>query len=453
MAGLNSINQNHLIELLQRHLYQHVKAGDRLAVALSGGVDSVVLLDILVKLSGTTGFHLSAVHVNHGISKNASQWGDFCQKLCDEFSVPLSIFQVQVKKEAQQSLEAAARKIRYQAFSRVDADYVVLAQHQDDQVETLLLQLLRGAGVKGLSAMPIVRPLANTSIKIFRPLLDIPRATILAFAQTHHLLWVDDESNTNTDFNRNYLRHHIFPMIEARYSAYRKTLARTCQHLGEASQLLDELAQIDGESAMTQNTLSLEKLRGLSLVRAKNLLRYFLAQKIPHLPPKIKLDELLHQLCTITSDNRLSFQFENVEIFCYRGMIECLPVRTTAKNCFRVPWQGERQLAIKPLQGTLVFTNRSGTGIDLQKLSQQTVTIRARSGGEKFQLDAKRPRRSLKKIFQEAAIPPWKRNTLPLLFCADTLVWVADIGTDYHFQTTPGAPGLEVTWLPNSATD
>lgn len=449
MASSKSISPNHLIERLQHHLHQHVKPGDRLAVGLSGGVDSVVLLDILAKLADTTGFYLSAVHVDHGISKNADQWRQFCQKLCDEFAIPLSIFRVQITQQAQQSLEAAARQARYQAFARVDTDYIALAQHQDDQVETLLLQLLRGAGVKGLSAMPAVRPLADTSIKLLRPMLAIPRATILHYAQSRHLSWVDDESNTNTDFNRNYLRHRVFPIIETRFPAYRKTLARTCRHLGEASQLLDELAQLDGEQAMTQNTLSLEKLRTLDFARAKNLLRYFLAQTLPHFPSTTRLSELLRQLCTTTSDNRLSFQFEKMEILCYRGVVQCLPMKSTDENHFTVLWQGEQQLVIQPLQGILIFTNRSGAGIDLQKLSQQTVTIRTRSGGEKFQPDAKRPRRSLKKFFQEAVIPPWQRNTLPLLFCADTLVWVPGIGTDCHFQAAPGIPGLEVTWLPN----
>lgn len=450
MANSSSINPKNLIELLQRHLHSFVTPGDRLTVALSGGVDSVVLLDILAKLSTAIGFHLSAVHVNHGISQHADQWSHFCQKLCKEFVIPLSIFRVQVHKQAQQSLEAAARDARYQAFTRVKTDYIVLAQHQDDQAETLLLQMLRGAGIKGLSAMPGVRFLTGTSIRLLRPLLNIPRITLLHYAQTSNLSWVDDESNINTDFDRNYLRHQVLPVIEARYPAYRKTLARTCHHLGEAALLLDELAQADGEQAIIHHTLLLEKLRSLSSARAKNLLRYFLAQKMCYLPSTAKLNELLRQICIITSDNHLSFRFENMEIRCFQGAIECLPVASAARKQFTIPWNGEKQLFIKSLQGTLVFTKKLGTGIDLQKLSQQVVTIRTRMGGEKFQPDAARPRRSLKKIFQEAALPPWKRNTLPLLFCADTLVWVANIGIDCHFQAPPDAPGLEVIWLPDS---
>ncbi|MDT8363893.1 MAG: tRNA lysidine(34) synthetase TilS [Nitrosomonas sp.] len=453
MASSNSTNPNNLIELLQRDLRQQITLGDRLTVALSGGVDSVVLLDILAKLSGAIEFNLSAVHVEHGISSHSDQWRDFCQKLCDKFAISLSVFRLQISKQARESLEATARHARYQAFTRVDTDYIVLAQHQDDQAETLLLQLLRGAGIKGLSAMPAVRPLANTSIKLLRPLLNTPRTAILHYAQTHNLAWVNDESNANTDFDRNYLRHKVFPIIETRYPAYRKTLARTCRHLGEATRLLDELAQADGEQIMTHHTLSLRKLRSLNSARAKNLLRYFLAQKVTHLPSAAKLGELLHQLCTATADNYISFPFENMEIRCYRGVAECLPINSEAGRDFIIPWQGERQLFIEPLQGTLIFQNQSGTGIDLQKLSRQTVTIRTRSGGEKFQPDCKRPRRSLKKIFQETAFPPWKRNALPLLFCADTLVWVADIGTDCHFQAPSGAPGLDVTWLPAESTN
>lgn len=450
MASSSSINPKNLIELLQRHLHSFVTPGDRLALALSGGVDSVVLLDILTRLSTVIGFHLSAVHVSHGISQNADQWGHFCQTLCKEYAISLSIFRVQVHKQAQQSLEAAARDARYQAFTRVNTDFIVLAQHQDDQAETLLLQLLRGAGIKGLSAMPTVRLLTGTSIKLLRPLLNVPRAALLHYAQINNLSWVNDESNTNTDFDRNYLRHQVFPVIEIRYPAYRKTLSRACRHLGEAAQLLDELAQADSVQAINRDTLSLEKLCSLNPARAKNLLRYFLAQKMSYLPSTSKMDELLRQLCAITSDNHFLFQFENIEIRCFRGIIECLPIKFTTEKHFIIPWQGEKQLFIEPLQGTLVFTKQSGTGIDLQKLSRQTVTIRSRSGGEKFQLNTARPQRSLKKIFQEAALPPWKRNTLPLLFCADTLIWVAGIGVDCHFQAPPDTPGLEVTWLPNT---
>jgi len=449
MESSNSINPKNLIELLQRHLHSSVTPGDSLTVALSGGVDSIVLLDMLARLSSVIGFHLSAIHVNHGISRNADQWSHFCQGLCEAFAIPLSIFRVQIHKKNQQSLEAAARDARYQVFTRVDTDYIVLAQHQDDQAETLLLQMLRGAGVKGLSAMPPVRLLTGTSTKLLRPLLNVPRTALLYYAQAGNLSWVDDESNTNTDFDRNYLRHQVFPVIEARYPAYRKTLTRVCHHLGEAAQLLDELAQADGEQAIHHDTLSLEKLCSLNPARAKNLLRYFLAQKMCYLPSTAKLNELLRQLSVITPDNRLSFKFENLEIRCFRGVIECLTIKSTAKKQFVIPWQGEKQLYIEPLQGMLIFTNQPGTGIDLQKLSQQNITIRSRSGGERFQLDAARPQRSLKKILQETALPPWKRDTLPLLFCADTLIWAAGIGINYHFQVPPDALGLEITWLPD----
>lgn len=450
MADSSSINPRNLIEQLQRDLDPLITPGDRLTLALSGGVDSVVLLDILVRLAATIGFHLSAVHVNHGISRNADQWSCFCQKLCQDAAIPLSIFHLQIQKQAQQSLEAVARDARYQVFAQLDTDYIVLAQHQDDQVETLLLQMLRGAGVKGLSAMPSIRPLAGTSIKLLRPLLNIPRSTLLHYAQVNDLSWVDDESNTSIDFDRNYLRHQVLPAIEARYPAYRKTLSRTCRHLGEAVQLLDELARIDGEQAIDHAGLSQEKLRKLDPARAKNLLRYFLSQKIRRLPSTARLDELLRQLCAITPDNHLSFRLENVEIRCFQGRIECLPVTPATVKPFVIPWRGEKQLFIEPLQGTLLFTEKQGVGIDLRKLLRQTVTIRPRLGGEKFRLNFTRPRRSLKKILQEAAFPPWKRNTLPLLFSADILIWVAGIGVDCHFQAPPDAPGLEIIWLPDS---
>lgn len=432
------------------NLNEQVQPGNRLVVALSGGVDSVVLLHLLIKFSKSMQLHVSAIHVEHGISIHSHQWSTFCQSLCDQAAIPLLIHRLKISKQPQESLEAAAREARYKIFKQIQADYVLLAHHLDDQVETLILQLLRGAGVKGLSAMPAVRLLEpDKTLKLLRPLLNIPRSKILEYAKFYGLSWVTDESNLDTSYDRNFLRHQIFPLLEQRYPAYRKTLFRSTQYLGEAAYLLDELAKIDFENAMIDNRLSLEELRKFNFARAKNLLRYLFTQQMARLPNSTKLEEILRQLYSIKSDNQFRFVIDRLEIRCHRGLVEFIPIDSLQKPISPIIWHGEQHLVIEPLKGTLEFTQQDNAGINLAKLNQSLVTIRSRTGGERFQPDCKRPRRSLKKIMQEAAIPPWKRKSLPLLFYGDQLVWVAEIGIDCNFQTPPGSTGLVVTWHPN----
>lgn len=451
MADSKSINPiNDITSCFFHNLNAQIRPGDCLVVALSGGVDSVVLLHLLIKFSKLMPLDVSAIHVEHGISTYSGQWSDFCQTLCDSVAIPLSIHRLKISKQPQESLEAIAREARYQIFRQIQADYVLLAQHQDDQVETLLLQLLRGAGVKGLSAMPTVRLFeSGKAIKLLRPLLKVPRSEIMKYAKLHGLSWVTDESNLDVSYDRNFLRHRILPLIEQRYPSYRKILSRSARHLGEAAHLLDELAKIDAENTMIVDKLSLRGLRELDLARAGNLLRYLLAQQMVRLPSSAKLEEILRQLHNIQADTHFQFEVDALEIRCYRGLIEFLPADSLSESISPVIWQGQQRLAIEPLKGILEFTRQDNAGIDLAKLDQQIVTIRSRSGGERFQPDCKRPRRSLKKILQEASLPPWKRNTLPLLFCGDQLVWVAGIGIDCNFQAPMGGAGLVVTWRPD----
>ena len=450
MASSRKPKPSTILEQIECTLREHLAEQNRLTVALSGGVDSVVLLHALHALSGSMTFELSAVHVEHGISPFASQWSNFCQARCDALGVPLQIFRLQVKKIPQVSLEAAARHARYQIFKQIQTDFIVLAQHQDDQVETILLQLLRGAGVKGLGGMPVVRKLDTAvTVKLLRPLLDITRATIMQYAQQHQLAWVTDESNEDITYNRNFLRHNIFPLIEARFPAYRHTLSRASRHLAEASHLLDELAYSDSKLTMTNGELRVDSLRQLSLARAKNLLRYLFSQQDVIQPSSIKLAEILRQLLTAGDDTRLHLIFGEVEIRCFKGLVKIQPARTPPKIATPLIWHGEQAWILDSLGGKIEWHRQANGGIDPQKLTDQPVTARLRTGGERFQPDCQRPRRSLKKILQEALIPPWERNTLPLIYSGDRLVWVPGIGIDCFFQALPGEWGIMPLWLPN----
>jgi len=449
-------------------LHKEVQTGGHLTVALSGGVDSAVLLHLLVPLASQMQFPLSAVHVNHGISPNADKWSEFCRNLCQSRNIPLEIARVKVTRAPGTSLEAAAREERYRIFRNLQTDYVVLAQHLDDQAETLLLQLLRGAGVKGLGAMPVVRtlrkemdeqvsidsiPALEQRPKLLRPLLDVSRREIEDYAREHALQWITDESNDEVSFDRNFLRHALFPLLEKRFPAYRTTFLRASRHMAEASALLDELAEVDSAQCAVPGKLHVEDLRKLGFPRARNLLRYTLAQHAVILPSTVKLEEILRQLLSVRPDTKLHIVFGSTEIRCFRGRIHIRKAQTIVQAIpearWHLVWRGEEQLPLPELGGTLRFAHCTGAGISLQKINEQPLMIRLRQGGERLRPDCNRPCRSLKNLLREASLPPWQRQRLPLIFSGEQLVCVPGIGVECDFQAADDGQGLVVEWQAN----
>lgn len=457
MASSRKSPATDLAARIAQVLEERVQPERRVAVALSGGIDSVVLLDLLACAVPKHRLHLSALHVNHGISPNAASWERFCRELCRARKVPFKAFRVKVTKGPGISLEAAAREARLRVFANFPADVLALAQHLDDQAETLLLQLLRGAGAKGLAAMPAVRPLtfsdglsasrlAHAAPCILRPLLGVPRSIIEAYARSRKLRWVEDESNDDTALDRNYLRRRVLPLLAARFPGYRQTFFRTAGHLAEAAGLLEELAAADAVQSVSGNVLHLAVLRGLSQARAKNLLRYFLSENGVAAPSAARLEELLRQLVSATADSRVRVGLGAHEVRCFRGSVYVLRAKARLPEEYVKRWRGEERVVLDPLPGTLRFRDCQDTGISREKLAAQPVSIRLRRGGECLQPDCRRPRRSLKNLLQESAIPPWEREALPLLFCGENLVWVPGIGIDCRYQAQPGESAVTVAW-------
>ena len=275
----------------------------RLCCALSGGIDSVVLLDVLHALRPRFDVTLEAAHVHHGLNPAADEWQDFCARLCDRYAVPLHVFRVDVPRDHPGGLEEAARIARHAALSRVDCDWLVLGHHRDDQAETVLFRLLRGAGVRGTAAMAAIEP-ADAARKTgrLRPLLDVAREEILAYAREKNLDWIIDSSNDDPCFTRNDLRHRILPAIETRFPAARLTLARAATHFREAAELLDELAQLDAEAATLEGgegrVFGRAFLLGLSPARLANLFRWELKRLGARPPTTARLAEAMRQLRT-----------------------------------------------------------------------------------------------------------------------------------------------------------
>ncbi|WP_461571565.1 tRNA lysidine(34) synthetase TilS [Thiobacillus sp.] len=421
-------------------LARHVPPHARLVLALSGGLDSVVLLHVLLALRDQHPFALWAVHVHHGLSPHADRWADFCTQLCASRAVELSIHRVQIARDDAAGIEAAARRERQRVFAMLDADFLLTAHQQNDQAETLLLQLLRGAGPKGLAAMAAVRPRPDWRAAQLRPLLGVTRAGILDYAQAHGLAWVDDESNQDTRYRRNALRQQVLPLLATHFPGSSATLARAAALQAEAAELLDELARLDAAAAIDGNRLDCSALGRLSLPRARNLLRHFIEQQGRPMPNARQLNEALLQLLGAKDDARMCVKLGQMDIGRFRGGAYLVPLAPAAAAPVR--WQGEASVWV-PAAGVSVHMDAaSGAGLKRAVLIAGEVTLGVRQGGERLRLHAGGPRRSLKNLLQEHAIPPWQRDRLPLLWCDGRLAWASGIGLDADLCAAPGEAGV-----------
>jgi tRNA(Ile)-lysidine synthase len=421
-----------------------VPSGALLLLGLSGGVDSVVLLHLLCQLAPRCGWRISALHVHHGISTQADAWAAFCAELCLRYSVPFQLEKVDITPLRSLGIEAAARRLRHATLAQQRVDFVALAHHLDDQAETVLLQLLRGSGVRGASAMPLIRR-HGAGPALIRPLLDVTRFDLLDYARQHGLQWVEDESNTDAGYPRNFLRHRVLPTLEQRFPAYRKTLARSARHFAEASDLLQQLAQQDGEGAIHGEQLDIARLRSLNQVRAKNLLRYFIAARGAAIPDSTRLEEMLRQLRQARHDAAVCISYGDWRIRCYQDRVYVLPGLPELDPQLCVRWAGEAALPLSRL-GMLHFDIALGQGVSWEKLQQSIVTVRLRNGSEQIRLHAQGATRALKNLLQEHSIPPWQRRVLPLLFCGDMLVAIPGIGVEYSYRANPAESGRVLRW-------
>ncbi|MDX9995516.1 MAG: tRNA lysidine(34) synthetase TilS [Rhodocyclaceae bacterium] len=302
-------------------LARHVLPGQHLVLGLSGGIDSIVLLHALAAArSGTpAAFSLAALHVHHGLSVNADRWEAFCRGLCERLDVPFACAHVIVERGSADGLEGAARRARHAAFVASAADWVVLAQHRDDQAETLLFNLLRGTGMAGAAAM------RERSGRLLRPLLPVGRADIEAYARQHGLDWVEDESNADLRHARNFLRHRVLPELHGRFPAAAKNMAAAAARFAEALALLDALARIDLDGT-EDFPLDIACLDRLDEARARNVLRYLLARRQVMIPGEARLAEAVRQMRSAGPDRHPALVFGDRRLYRRRGRLYLEPV-------------------------------------------------------------------------------------------------------------------------------
>lgn len=310
-----------LAQALSACVARHVGPGQHLVVGLSGGIDSVVLLHALAacRRESPIAFTLSALHVHHGISPNADRWEAFCGDLCVRLGIPFACARVTVERGSADGLEAAARRARHAVFAATASDWIVLAQHRDDQAETLLFNLLRGTGLAGAAAM------RERSGRLLRPLLPVGRADIENHARMYFLDWVEDESNADIRHTRNFLRHRILPELHGRFPAAGKRLAAASARFAEALELLDALAQADlgGAGGFPFDAACLARL---DEARARNALRYLLARHQVMIPGEARLSEAVRQMRSAGQDRHPALVFGDFRLYRRRGRIYLEPL-------------------------------------------------------------------------------------------------------------------------------
>lgn len=407
-------------------------------VAFSGGVDSAVLLHLLARLRTAHALPpIAAIHIHHGLQAVADSWVALCRAQCEALGIALTIRHVRVGEGA--SLERAAREARYQAFAELlgKGEVLLTAQHQDDQAETLLLRLLRGAGVRGLAAMPASRPLGGG--QLVRPLLGVARAELEAWACREQLAWIEDPSNLDIRLSRNFLRHEILPRLAQHWPAAGAVLARDAEQLVEADGLLGDLAELDlaathtpAEPAwLTLPSLELAPLRALPEARQRNALRHWLRGRT--LPPEREHWVGWNNLRDAAEDAAPIWRLGGGELRRAGGRLWWLSgdwLQAPAADC---DWADPRQPLVLPGNGRVLLEGEVGAG---------RLQIRYRRGGEVLEL-AGRGHRDLKRLLQESGVPAFVRGRLPLLYAEERLLAVANLP---HLQA-PDAGALRLCWV------
>jgi tRNA(Ile)-lysidine synthase len=418
-----------------------------LVVALSGGADSAALLTGLAALGagGFRGLPLRAVHIDHGLQAAAAEFREACKNLCDHLGVPLELIRVEVRREAGLSIEAAARDARYAALAAQlqPLECLLTAHHRQDQAETLLLQALRGAGVKGLSAMPVCRVLGSGWH--VRPVLDVSHDELLKLGGRLEDSKVIDPMNEDLRFDRTYLRKALWPLIETRWPGAQIALSRSARHMAEAQELLDRAAAADVARLRDGDALSVPALRSLPQANRMNAIRAWLKEAGVDAPSTARLAEALRQVFDADADHQPAIVWSNKALRRYRQRLFL-----TEADCPRLegerPWAGTlgSSLALGANLGNLTWREQIG-GIAPDALPAVLI-VRRRDGGEKLKPARSAKTQTVQHLCQSQGVLPWMRDALPLVFAGDELIAVADLWVEARWCAAPDAPGLKVAW-------
>jgi tRNA(Ile)-lysidine synthase len=394
----------------------------KFCIAFSGGLDSTVLLYLFSELRRLeSDICLRAIHIHHGLSSHADEWAQTCTKVSTLYSIPLTVWRIDLQKRVKQSLEEFARKERYNVFKELleEEEALVTAHHQDDQAETLLLQLFRGAGPQGLASMPVYTTFGKGFL--LRPLLRVSREEIHQFARKAQLTWLEDESNQNPAFDRNYLRNEVYPLIQSRWPMVTRNLARAAKHCAEAMHYIEEEIALafDEVNFQQQGCLSIPPLLKNTLEKQNHIIRYWLKQLNLSLPSTKKLALLRKEILESRIDAVPQLRWKGVEVRRYNALLYAKRSFPAHNPKLIISWDLQEDILLPHELGAIRLSDLRNLGLSLNSLKR--VTIRFRQGGETCRLKNRHHTHSLKKLFQEWRIPPWERDKIPLLYSEDEL--------------------------------
>ena len=415
-------------------------------IGFSGGIDSTVLLH-LCAAQATLKAKLVAVYVNHGLQSQADDWGNHCRQQADLLGVEFLNLKVNAKPAIGESPEAAARNARYRSMQDLleANDVLLFAHHREDQMETMLLQLFRGAGIRGLAAMPVTTTFGKG--RLIRPLLAIAKADIDNYAQQHALQWVEDPSNQSCDFDRNFLRNQITPLLKQRWPSLDKTVARSAQHCGEAMTQLDVWSSqlIEGRFDRIHRSLDLDNLQAFNEVQISWLLRQWFTELGLKPPSQALLQTFKTQLINARSDASPILRKQGYVFSKYRKQLFCLPEQQLIALHETCIWSADCTQFNLP-NGYVLTRSPASTGIAKSVWDKAKVHLQPRTGSETLKLAGRAGQHSLKKLFQESGIPPWERETRPLIYLDDKLAGVAGLWiAEWVFSNAPN-DCYQVTW-------
>lgn len=420
-------------------LRDHARYDGRIVLGLSGGLDSSLLLAALVRAE--LGARVLALHVHHGIQPEADHWARHCRTLAARYGVAFHLERVSVP--AGGNLEARARAARHAAFRRhlLPGDRLWLAHHRDDQAETLLLRLLRGAGARGLAAMPAQAE--RDGVLIVRPLLTLARARLEALAREWGLDWVEDPSNRSARFDRNFLRHEVLPLLQRRWPGAPARLAATAARLGEDARLLDELAWLDLDRCGGDGRrIDLPPLRSLPPHRQRNLLRGWLRRRGMLPPDAPVLQRVLDEILPARADAEPRVEWPDGIFARHRDHLWLL-----RPEAWR-PWTGQAcwvpgQTASLDLGAVRIAPATEDGPADLVlPAGRGAFELKPKAGGERLLLRGHH--RRVKEAWRSAGLPPWRRRQLPLFWHGDELVAVPGIGVADPWRPAADEPVLRL---------
>ena len=418
-------------------------------VAYSGGCDSHALLHSLNSLRPELSSEIKAIHINHGLSPLANEWEEHCKAVCEQLNIPYTAIKVDASSKKSgsnnKSPEEAARHARYAEWKKIikKDEVILLAHHQDDQAETVLLQLLRGSGVKGLAAMPAQQNFSHGLL--CRPMLGFLREEIQAYASELNLNWIDDPSNFDTDFDRNFLRHEVVPLLESRWPALKKTLSRTATHTAEADHLLTELAEQDWLKVKSNEQIKISSLIELDKKRQRNVVRYWLASisKVT-LPDTNHLQRILDEVLTAAEDAIPEVIWRGGEVRRFQGLLYAQDKNRVPESNIELTWKDlEKPLVINSTGLILSASHSVGDGLSQGKLKSAEISLKFRQGGESCRPVGRGQTHQLKKLFQEWQVPPWLRASIPLIYVNGELAEVVGYCRCESFSASDG----EASWV------